>query len=77
MFLTIFIMGMVKRIFSFANTVQHMKIILDLVQNDFKNADYWGRKIFNLAYIDIYQMATMVTTVGYGDGISTPDLPSY
>jgi len=57
--------------------VSHIEILKDLVKNDFENADEQVRKILLIAYYQIYQMTTLVTTVGYGDGISTPNLPEF
>lgn len=77
MFLTVYIIALTKRIFSFSNLVSHIEILKDLVKHDFENADEQVQKILLIAYNQIYQMATLVTTVGYGDGISTPNLPEF
>jgi hypothetical protein len=77
MFLTVYLIGLTKRIFSFSNLVSHIEILKDLVKHDFENADEQVRKILLIAYYQMYQMTTLVTTVGYGDGISTPNLPDF
>jgi hypothetical protein len=48
--MTVYIIGLVKRLYSFSNLVKHMTILKDIVKSDFENIDEQAELMLETVY---------------------------